>query len=79
MKLVISRGSRLPFACLAVRWLVALVLTRLLAKELFGVTTTDPVTFVAVSVLLTAVALAAGYIPAGRGMGLEPLAALRYE
>lgn len=61
LQLVISRGSQLAFACVAVGWLLALVLTRLLAKERLGVTAIDPVTFVAVSVLLTAVALAARY------------------
>jgi len=52
---------------------------RLLAKELSGVTATDPVTFSAVSVLLTAVALFACYLPAHRAMRPAPLAALRYE
>ena len=76
LQLAISRGSRLAFACVAVGWLLALVLTRPLAKELLGVTATDPVTF---SCCLRSVAFAACYIPADRAMRLEPLAALRYE
>jgi ABC-type antimicrobial peptide transport system permease subunit len=55
----------------------ALVLTRLVASLLFGVTPTDPLTFGAVMFVLTAVAALAGYVPAARAARIEPMSALR--
>ena len=57
----------------------ALLLSRLMAKLLYGVQPTDPLTFAAVAVGLGVVAMLACYIPAQRAMRIDPMAALRYE
>jgi predicted permease len=81
-RMIIGQGLRLSLAGLVIGALAALVLSRLLvtfASLLYGVKASDPLTFVAVSALLTAIAVLACYIPARRAMRVDPLVALRFE
>ena len=57
----------------------ALVLSRLLSSQLFGVGSLDPLTFVTVPIILCCAALVAAYVPARRAMRVDPMVALRYE
>jgi len=79
LRLVLAHGARMASFGIGAGVLSALALTRLMSRLLFGVSTTDPLTFVAVPILLTLVALAACYIPARRAMRVDPMVALRCE
>jgi putative ABC transport system permease protein len=79
LRLVVGHGLVLALAGVALGAVGALVLGRFVAGMLFGVQATDPVTFVAVAVLLVAVALVACYRPARRAARVDPIVALRCE
>jgi putative ABC transport system permease protein len=79
LRLVLGQGLQMILFGLALGLVASLALTRVLGGMLFGVTPTDPVTFVGVSFLLATVALFACYIPARRATKVDPLVALRYE
>jgi len=78
-RLVLLQGMTLVIAGLVLGIGVAMAVTRLLASFLYGVSTTDALTFTVIPALLTAVALLACYLPARRATKVEPLIALRYE
>jgi putative ABC transport system permease protein len=78
-KLVIGEGLVLALVGVAIGAAGAFGLTRLIESLLFGVSPTDALTFALVSMLVTAVALFACYLPAHRATRVDPLEALRYE
>ncbi|HEV2615201.1 MAG TPA: ABC transporter permease [Candidatus Acidoferrales bacterium] len=79
LAMVIAQGIKLTLMGVAVGIVAALGATRLMSSMIYGVTGTDPLTFVSVAIVLVAVALAACYIPARRAMRVDPMIALRYE
>jgi hypothetical protein len=79
LRLVLGQGLRLTLTGLGIGLAVSVALTRFLRGQLFGITTTDPLTYAGVGVLLCLVALVACYIPAQRATKVDPNVALRYE
>jgi len=78
-RMIMGEGFKLTLTGLVLGLLGALWLGRAGASLLYGVTATDPLTFMSVSLLLTVVATAACYFPARRSMKVEPVVALRQE
>jgi predicted permease len=81
-RMVIAQGLRLAVVGLAIGAVAALILARVLSSFshlLYGVGAGDPLTFVAVSLMMTAVVVSACYIPARRAMRVDPMTALRHE
>jgi putative ABC transport system permease protein len=76
---VLSEALRLTLAGLLVGGLAALGLTRFVESLLFGISSVDPVTYLAVAPVLAGAALLASYIPARRAMRVDPMAALRRD
>ena len=79
LRLVLVHGAKMALIGVGAGIAASLVLTRLMAKLLFGVSAYDPLTFAGVTCLLVLVALAASYLPARRAMRVDPAVALRHD
>jgi ABC-type antimicrobial peptide transport system permease subunit len=79
LRLVVGQGLGLTVMGVALGLLGAFALTRVMKSLLFQVSATDPLTFLAIAVLFTAVALVASYLPARRAARVDPMIALRVE
>nr|MBA2503680.1 ABC transporter permease [Pyrinomonadaceae bacterium] len=79
VKMIVGQGMMLALAGVGVGLLGAFAVTRVMANLLYGVSATDPLTFVVISLLLVAAGLLACFIPALRATRVDPITALRYE
>ena len=79
LRLVINQGMALTLIGLVLGVGISFAVTRVMSEMLFGVTATDPLTFVGVPIVLGVIAFLACYIPARRATKVDPLVALRYE
>jgi putative ABC transport system permease protein len=79
LKLVLGEGFLLTLAGTGLGLAGAFGLTRLMSSLLFGISNSDPLTYVSISVLIIVVAMLACYLPARRASAVSPMTALRYE
>lgn len=79
LRQIVGQAMRLTSTGISVGLLAAFALTRLMSSLLYGISPTDPSTFAAIALALSAVAIAASYVPARRAMKVDPIVALRYE
>ena len=77
--LILREGTKFSLAGIAFGLAGAFALTRILSSELYGVTSSDPLTYLAVALLMAVVTLLACYLPTRRAMRTDPLTALRHE
>ena len=77
--LVLGQGVKLALAGVGIGLVASLVMTRFMQRMLYSVSATDPITFIAISVILVGVALLASYLPARRATRVDPIVALRAE
>jgi len=76
---VLKEGGQTSLLGITLGLAAAFALMRVLSSELYGVSAVDPLTFVAVALIVAFVALLACYFPASRAMRVDPMVALRYE
>jgi predicted permease len=79
LRMIVGQGAALAMIGVGIGATVALGLTRLMGKMIFGVSAHDPLTYIGVAMLLSFVAVIACYFPARRATRTDPLVALRYE
>jgi putative ABC transport system permease protein len=79
IRLIVGHGLMLSLTGIAIGLVASFWLTRLMKGMLFGISATDPVTFIGISLLLALIGLLASWIPARRATKVDPLVALRYE
>jgi putative ABC transport system permease protein len=79
LKLAVGHALKLVLIGVVIGLGAAFVLTRVMSSLLFGVSATDPTTFIIISLVLIGVAVFASYIPARRATKIDPMVALRYE
>jgi putative ABC transport system permease protein len=79
LRMTVQQGLKLVVMGVAIGLVAAFVLTRVMTSLLFGISATDPVTFVSISLMLMSVAMFASYIPALRATKVDPMVALRAQ
>jgi ABC-type antimicrobial peptide transport system permease subunit len=79
LRMVVGGGAKLAVIGILIGAVGALVLTQFIRSFLFGVSPSDPPTFIGISFILAGVAILASYVPARRAMKVDPNTALRYE
>jgi predicted permease len=79
VSLIVGHGLKLTLIGVVVGLAAAFVLSRVMQSLLFGITATDPATFIAIPLVLMAAATLASYVPARRASKIDPVIALRYE
>jgi putative ABC transport system permease protein len=77
--MVVRQGMLMVTVGVGIGLGVAYVVTKVMAKLLFGIGAKDPLTFAAIAVIIAGIALAACFVPARRATRVDPMVALRYE